>query len=82
MLPSQPALRKAQPPGFDALFAEGRQALRAGTHQVERTPADGGSRWAMGAVLRPDSQAARTIEQVARAALAASGPITVHTLRC
>ena len=61
------------PAGFDALFAEGRQALRTSTYRVERAPADGGSRWAVGAVLRPDSQAARAIEQVARAAAAAVG---------
>src|SRR5215469_14568663 len=63
----------AKPPEFDRLFAEGRLALRAGTHRVERTPADGGSRWAVGAVLRPDPQAARTIEQVAKAAAAVVG---------
>jgi hypothetical protein len=73
LVPSQPALRKAKPPGFDALFAEGRQALRTGTYRMECTPTDGGSRWAVGAVLRPDSQAARTIEQVARAASAVVG---------
>jgi hypothetical protein len=72
-VPSQPALRKAKPPGFDALFAEGRQALHTSTYRMERTPADGGPRWAVGAVLRPDSQAARTIEQVARAAAAVVG---------
>lgn len=72
-MPSQPALRKTKSPGFEALFAEGRQALRTGTYRVECTPADGGSRWAVGAVLRPDSQAARTIEQVARAAAAVVG---------
>jgi len=72
-VPSQPALRIAEPPGFDRLFAEGRQALRTGTHRVECTPADGGSRWAVGAVLRPDSQAARAIEQAARAAAATVG---------
>ena len=72
-MPSQPARRRARPPGFDRLFAEGRQAVRTGTHQAECTPADGGSRWAVGAVLRPDAQAARTIEQVARAAAAVVG---------
>lgn len=58
---------------MDCLFAEGRQALRTGTYRVECIPADGDSRWAVGAVLRPDSQAARTIEQVARAAAAVVG---------
>lgn len=72
-MPSQPAPRIAKPPGFDALFAEGRQTLRTGTYRMECTPTDGGSRWAVGAVLRPDSQAARTIEQVAKAAAAVVG---------
>jgi hypothetical protein len=72
-VPSQPVLRIAKPPGFDCLSADGRQALRTGTYRVESTPTDGGSRWAAGAVLRPDSQAARTIEQVARAAAAVVG---------
>jgi hypothetical protein len=67
-MPSQPAARIAKPPGLDALFAEGRQALRTGKYRVECAPADGGLRWAVGAALRPDSQAARTIEQAARAA--------------
>lgn len=47
--------------------------MRTGTYRMECTPADGGSRWAVGAVLRPDSQAARTIEQVAEAAAAVVG---------
>jgi hypothetical protein len=67
-VPSQPAFRIAEPPGLDALHAAGRQALRTGTYRVECTPTDGGPRWAVGAVLRPDFHAARTIDQVARAA--------------
>ena len=72
-MPSQPAPPKAQPPGFDTLLAEGRQALRTCTYRMERKPADGGSRWAVGAVLRPDAQAARKIEQAAGAAAAVVG---------
>jgi len=72
-VPSEPALRIATPRGFDALHADGRQALRTGTYRVERTPTDGGSRWAVGAVLRPDSRAARAIELVATAAAAVVG---------
>jgi len=63
----------ATPPGFEALHAEGRQAVRTGTYRVECIPADGGSRWAVGAVLRPDSRAVRRIEQVARAAAVVVG---------
>jgi len=58
---------------MDGLFAEGRLALRTGTYRVECAPADGDPRWAVGAVLRPDSRAARTIEEVARTAAAAVG---------
>jgi hypothetical protein len=59
--------------GFDRLFAEGRQALRTGTYRMESTPADGGPRWAVGAVLRPDSRAAQAIEQLAEAAAGVVG---------
>ena len=72
-MPSQPAPPTAQPPGFDRLFAEGQHAVRTGTHQTEGAPADDGPRWAIGAMLRPDPQAARTIEQVAKAAAAVVG---------
>ena len=72
-MPSKQAQRITGPPAFDRLFADGRRAVRAGTHQLECTPVDGGSRWAVGAVLRPDSRAARSIEQVARAAAAVVG---------
>jgi len=44
-----------------------------GTHRVECAPANGGPRWAVGAVLRPDPPAARAIEEVARAAAAVVG---------
>jgi len=44
-----------------------------GIHQVERAPANGSPRWAVGAVLRPDPQAAQAIEHVARAAAAVVG---------
>jgi hypothetical protein len=59
---------------FDRLFTEAREAVLAGTHQVESEPADGGPRWAVGAVLRPDAGAARVIEQVAKAAAGIVGP--------
>ncbi|HTX85280.1 MAG TPA: hypothetical protein VME44_24105 [Streptosporangiaceae bacterium] len=73
-MPTQPASEIARQPGFEALHAEGRQALRTGTSRPECAPTDGASRWAMGAVLRPDSQAAQMIEQVAVAAAAVVGP--------
>jgi hypothetical protein len=59
--------------GFDRLFAEGRRVLLSGMQRAESVPPDGGSRWAVGAALRPDPQAARVIEQVAKAAAAVVG---------
>lgn len=70
---SQPALRATRLSAFERLHAEGRQSVLTGTHQVERAPAIGGPRWAVGAVLRPDLPAAQAIEQVARAAAAVVG---------
>lgn len=70
---SEPAPRAARLAGFERLHAEGRWAVLTGTHQVECAPADGGPRWAAGAVLRPGPRAAQAIEQVARAAAAVVG---------
>lgn len=70
---SQPALRATRLAAFERLHAEGRQAVLTGTHQVERAPANGGPRWAAGAILRPDPPAAQAIEQVASAAAAVVG---------
>jgi hypothetical protein len=67
-LPFGAAPRSPSPNGFDRLFTEGREAVLTGTHQVESEPANGRPRWAIGAVLRPDAQAAQAIEQVAKAA--------------
>jgi hypothetical protein len=61
------------PGRFDRLFAEGRQVLLSGTHQVQSVPVDNGPRWGISAVLRPDPLAAQAIEQVARAAAAVVG---------
>jgi len=47
--------------------------MLAGTHRIECTPASGGARWAVGAILRPDPPAGQAIEQVARAAAAVVG---------
>ncbi|HEY1347704.1 MAG TPA: hypothetical protein VGF54_22165 [Streptosporangiaceae bacterium] len=47
--------------------------MLTGTHQVEGAPANGGPRWAAGAVLRPDPRAAQAIEQASRAAAAVVG---------
>ena len=58
---------------FDRLFTEGREAVLAGTHRVESEPANGRPRWAIGAVLRPDTRAVQVIEQVAKAAAGVVG---------
>jgi len=58
---------------FERLFAEGREALLAGTHRVESPPADGQARWGIGAALRPDPAAAAVIEDCARQAAAVIG---------
>jgi len=70
---SEPASLARRLAGFERLHAEGRQAVLTGTHLVERPPADGGPRWAVGAVLRPDPRAAQAIEQVGKAATAVVG---------
>lgn len=59
---------------FGRLFAEGRAALLAATHQVQFAPADGDPRWGVSVILRPDSDATADIERVARAAAAVVGP--------
>jgi hypothetical protein len=58
---------------FDQLFAAGREALLAGTHQIESAPAENGPRWGIGAALRPDPRAAHVIEAIAEAAAAVAG---------
>jgi hypothetical protein len=70
---SQPTPQPRMLAAFERLHAEGRDAVLTGIHQVESTPANGGPRWAVGAVLRPDPQAAQAIEHVARAAAAMVG---------
>jgi hypothetical protein len=72
-LGSQPALGATRVARFERLHAQGRRAILAGTHQVERVPADGAPRWAVGAALLPDPRAALAIEQVALAAAAMVG---------
>ena len=58
---------------FSRLHAEGQQALLNGTHRRESQPAEGSSRWGIGAVLRPDPAAAHVIGQAAIAAAAIIG---------
>jgi hypothetical protein len=77
---------------FEALHARGCRAVRSGTHQVESAATDGGPRWGLSIVLRPDVAAANRLDQLTREAgevagschwrtgLAASSHITVRSL--
>jgi hypothetical protein len=58
---------------FGRLFAAGRAALLAGTHQVRSAPVDGDTQWGVSVILRPDPDAAEEIERVALDAAAAVG---------
>jgi hypothetical protein len=58
---------------FDQLFAEGAAALTAGSHGIEVPPAEGGQRWGVSALLRPDAEAAASLEVLSREAAAVAG---------
>ena len=58
---------------FDQLFAEGAQALADGSHGIQVAPAEGGMRWGVSALLRPDAGAAASLEALAHAAAAVAG---------
>lgn len=58
---------------FDELFAQGRRAVLAGEVPRQNPPEDGGSRWGVTVVLRPDESAARRMEHVTEAAMAVAG---------
>lgn len=50
---------------FDRLFAEGRAAVSAGAHRVQEPPIDGGFRWGLSALLRPDASSAEVLSKIA-----------------
>ncbi|MFB6677547.1 hypothetical protein ACFCWG_35095 [Streptomyces sp. NPDC056390] len=58
---------------FDGLFEQGRDAVLTGAVQRQVPPVDGGNRWVMSVVLRPDAATARRIEDVTRGAMAVAG---------
>jgi hypothetical protein len=58
---------------FDRLFAEGRAAVSDGAYRVQAPPVEGGSRWGLSALLRPDPASARDLDRVAREAAEAAG---------
>ncbi len=70
---SKPVTRRTDHTAFDRLFAEGAAALADGTHGIELVPADGGRRWGVSTVLRPDPRAAATLETLTAEAAAVAG---------
>jgi hypothetical protein len=58
---------------FDDLFAEGRSAVSAGRHRIQTPPVEGGHRWGLSALLRPDPASAATLDRLAHEAAATAG---------
>ncbi|MEY9933238.1 hypothetical protein ABH926_007891 [Catenulispora sp. GP43] len=58
---------------FDQLFADGEAALTAGSHGIQVAPPGDGRRWGVSALLRPDPEAAASLEALAREAAAVAG---------
>jgi hypothetical protein len=58
---------------FERLFGLGRDALLSGTHQCETHPVDGGSRYGLSVVLRPDPSAAARLATVGAEAAELTG---------
>lgn len=68
-----PIPRRTNQATFDQLFAEGAEAVLAGSHGIEIPPEQGGRRWGVSALLRPDATAAATVEALARDAATVAG---------
>lgn len=58
---------------FTELFERGRDALLSGEVPCQEPPLDGGGRWGITVVLRPDPSAARRMERVTAEAMAVAG---------
>ena len=58
---------------FERLAAEGRAAILAGTNQVETPPVDGGRRWGLSLVLRPDGEVAEALDALTATARSIAG---------
>ena len=58
---------------FDRLFVEGQPAVSAGEHRVQTPPVEGGFRWGLSALLRPDPSSAEHLDRVAREAADLAG---------
>lgn len=70
---SDPLPRRTNRAIFDHLFAEGAAAVAAGSHGRQEVPGEGGRRWGVSALLRPDPGAAASLEALAREAAAVAG---------
>jgi hypothetical protein len=58
---------------FDRLFRDSRPAVLAGRHECETMPVEGGSRFGLSVVLRPDDEAAHRLQAVGAEAQTAAG---------
>ncbi|MFE7012780.1 hypothetical protein ACFVAQ_20160 [Streptomyces sp. NPDC057651] len=58
---------------FGALFERGREAVLAGAVQCQVPPVEGGNRWVMSVVMRPDAATARRIGEITREAMTVAG---------
>jgi hypothetical protein len=58
---------------FDRLFTEGQSSVSVGKHRVQTPPVEGGARWGLSALLRPDAASAEVLDQVAREAADVAG---------
>lgn len=58
---------------FSELFERGREAFLSGEVPCQEPPLDGGGRWGITAVLRPDPSVAQRIERVTAEAMAVAG---------
>ncbi len=70
---SEPLPRRTNRATFDQLFAEGAEALADGSYGIQVVPGEGGRRWGVSALLRPDSRAAASLETLACEAAAIAG---------
>ncbi|BFP54630.1 hypothetical protein OG554_15900 [Streptomyces griseus] len=60
-------------PRFTELFEQGRDALLSGDVPCQEPPSEGGGRWGLTVVLRPESSVARQMERVTAEAMAVAG---------
>lgn len=58
---------------FSELFERGRDAFLSGEVPCQEPPLDGGGRWGITAVLRPDPSVARRMERITAEAMAVAG---------